>query len=259
MKKLIYTVAIAAAVIVLVTGCSGKSEIQNGWKSMNLRGDVKSLRSIGYEPLQTADSVVKGEPLDYSQSDFYYEFNPEGFMTRSDWYTGGSVSTWDEYSYDEEGKLEKVVSRSVDYDGDATAEIEWTNDTDYIRRTYDNAGKVVKEEVVTVSKDKKERITKGANGVVEAEFITHFDKGRVSRVESKAQGRVVSMEYNYNDKGAESSLVTYESGKKVGELRLEYPAYDEKDNWTERIGYDIFDDEQGTPVELTERTIEYYK
>lgn len=258
MKKIINYVLIAI-VAASAAGCSSKLETQNGWETMNLHGDVKSLLSVAYEPTESTDGIMMGAPLNYAQSHFYYEFNKDGFVTRNEWYLDDSVASWDEYYYGADGKLEKIISKSIYYEGDALTEVAWDNATDYIRRTYGENHELMMEEEVKASKDKIHRIVRGSGGEQNTEYITYFKNGRVSRIENKSDDSVASMEYEYNDKGDEISLVTYMDGELFGKLSFEYLEYDKNDNWVKRVAYEQYEDGERIPVELTQRTIEYYK
>lgn len=258
MKKIISYVLIAI-VAASAAGCSSKPETQNGWETMNLHGDVKSLLSVAYEPMEAPGGVMMGAPLNYAQSHFYYEFNKDGFVTRNEWYLYDSVTSWDEYYYGADGKLEKIFSKSVYYDGETSIEVDWINATDYVRRTYDENHEMMMEEDVKASKDKIHSIVNGAGGEQDTEYITYFKNGRVARVENKSDDSVASMEYEYNDKGDEVSLVTYMDGELFGKLSFEYLEYDKNDNWIKRVVYEQYEDGDGIPVEFTQRTIEYYK
>lgn len=258
MKKIFYAFALLLAVVGALACTSSQSETHNGRKSMNLRGEVKSLRSVAYEPKESSGGIMRGEPLDYAQSDYYYEFNQDGNVTRNEWYVGGTVVSWDEYTYDADGKLEKIVLQSVYYAGDSTTKVEWENDTDYIRRTYGDDGEMMLEEVIKASKDKIERTVKGKDGKPDTKYVTYFEKGHILRMENKSGGNAAKMEYEYNDKGVESSLTTYIDGEVFGRLEFEYLEFDKGNNWKKRVVYETSEDGERMPVEFTQRTIEYF-
>ena len=244
-----------------MTICScGKQ--QNDVKWQEATGNVKSIRTTGYEATEKFGEISEGDVL-YDDVNNVIEFNKDGYITEISIFThSGNLSQKHVYVYDGDGKVTKI--NKYDGDGDEIGRIVYTyNENKKATKIvdYEKSGKVISTQEM------------GWDGghVTKNQYISEYSKGDYSMNEYKGNTLVKSVVYDkdgkptgeyteyendkmkkivtkdftitltYNDKGYCSSIV---NGKfytinsfhwEKGESYTYDYEYDNKGNWVRKV------------------------
>ena len=244
-----------------MTICScGKQ--QNDVKWQEAIGNVKSIRTTGYEATEKFGEISEGDVL-YDDVNNVIEFNKDGYITEISIFThNGNLSQKNVYVYDGDGKVTKI--NKYDGDGDENGRVVYTyNENKKVTKIvdYEKSGKVISTQKMDWDGD---HVTKN-------QYISEYSKGDYSMNEYKGNTLVKSVVYDkdgkptgqyteyendkmkkivtkdftitltYNDKGYCSSIV---NGKlytinsfhwEKGESYTYDYEYDNKGNWVRKV------------------------
>ncbi|WP_120488692.1 hypothetical protein [Bergeyella cardium] len=256
MKKIL-TIILA---MFCLASCKNK---KNDLTEMNLKGKVKSIRETRYKAVEKFGEAVKVKG-DISDSDIEeLLFNEKGNIIEKNRFFYGLYWKYT-YKYDEKGN--KIEGNYFNKDGSLCwkytykydekgnqIEENWFNpdgslDKKYTYK-YDEKGNQVEEN--NFNKD----------GSLEDKFTYKYDE-KGNQIETNWFNEDGSLErkftYKYDEKGnlIETNWFN-EDGSLERKFTYRYTYYDQKDNWTQRIEYEIENDIEKAST-ITERIIEYY-
>ncbi len=201
---------------------------------MNLKGKVKSIRETPYKAVEKFGEVVKGDI--YSNEELL--FDEKGNITEKNIFNIESLEFKWIYKYDENEK--KIEDKLFSSNGNLIS-----------RQTYkyDEKGNLI--ETNSLNDD----------GSLFGKLTYKYDK-KGNRIESSwfnNDGNLDSKHtLKYDEKGNKIEKSRFnKDGILIGQWTYRYTYYDQKDNWTQRIEYEIENDIEKASV-ITERTIEYY-
>ena len=250
--------------LMAITSCSDKQSGSNDWTRLNLNGKVKSMVTAHYTAqtdgmgniLSKFPSNMGGPILDQIGNG-EIRFNEEGNIY---FYSNTTLNIEVEKEYSD-GKLESTSIKSgmipnfyiAEYD-DAGNLISYGDEYGEHKNEYDSNGVLVsstlESQTYPVSKD----VTRyDANGrIVSQSRFKDFGNGRTSQQEATVA---------YDEKGNFLSE-TFTSGYSSKEItEVEYKAFDEQGNWTERLvkSYRLRDGiEDNISYSFETRQISYY-
>ena len=248
--------------IVVMAICScGKQQNDLTWQEAS--GNVKSIRTTGYEATEKFGEISEGDVLYGTDVNSLIEFNKDGYITEiSNFNHSGNLSQKSVYVYNGDGKVTKI--NKYDGDGDEIGRIVYTyNDNKKVTKIvdYDKSGKVNYTQKMEWDGDK----------VTKNQFINEYSEGKYNMNEYKGSTLIKSVEYDkdgkhtgvyteyenekmtkivtkdftisltYNDKGHCVSIVngqlftTNSCYWAKGESYTYDYEYDEKGNWVRRI------------------------
>lgn len=177
-------------IIAMIICSCGKQ--QNDLTRQEASGDVKSIRTTGYEATEKFGEISEGDVL-YNQSvNNLIEFNKDGYITEiSNFNHSGDLSQKSVYVYDGDGNVTKINK----YDGGG----------DEIGRTvftYNNNKKVTK--IVDYDESGKINYTRKneweGDKVTKTQLINEFSEGNYSMYEYNGNTLVKSVVYDKNGK-----------------------------------------------------------
>ena len=288
-----YKICVLGTLISLILfSCSISNEIKNDLEKQNLQGKVKSITQNTFNAIDKFGEIVKGEKYfnkfigetsnSYSLENSYTEFNKNGFLIKSlesswvrffydknnrlieDRYYHDGFITYNsnKYKYDEKGLLLEINSfsnqklDSLIFKKKYIYDIEGNN---IEQNFYNSKGEL----------DGKSKIKYHNNEIVEIKNYNedgtcwnkdiYDENGNVIVVDLiDDSGKIfLKKESEYNEKNLIVELKNiHNNGTKIIEYKTEYKytKFDSNDNWIERIEYD-----NGKPIYIVERKIEYYK
>ena len=248
--------------IVAMTICScGKQQNDLTWQEAC--GNVKSIRTTGYEATEKFGEISEGDVLYGIDVNSLIEFNKDGYITE--------VS-----NYDQSGDLSQKSVYVLDGDGKVTKIYKYNGDGDEIGRTvytYNENKKVTK--IVDYDKSGKVNYTQklewNGDKVTKNQFINEYSEGNYNMNEYKGNTLVKSVQYDktgkptgeyteyendkikkivtkdfniiltYNDKGLCSSIVNGRLFSTNSYYRAKGESYtydyecDDKGNWVRKI------------------------
>lgn len=255
MKSIVAVVACAYAAV--AAGCARIPD-ENTLDFLNLKGEVKVASSRVYTAAERGGEVLKGERADYAGMNSIRRFDRKGRLVQVETFgSSEDITSWEDYFYAPDGRLDKVVLHSVFFNGDRTAELEWSDDTGYLRTTYDEQGDTVAQERFTRKGNRTQRMVASAQDTVVV--VTRYRKGRPGVSERLSAGGSVETRYEYGRKGDPTAVISRIDGAVCVRDEMEYTAYDKRGNWTERVYYEIDDEGKRFPAYIEERRIEYYR
>ena len=128
-------------VAMTICGC-GKQQNDLTWQEAY--GDVKSIRTTGYEATEKFGEISEGDVLYDNDINSLIVFNKDGFITEiSNFNHSGNLSQKSVYFFDDDGKVTKI--NKYDVDGDEIGRTVYTyNDNKKVTKIvdYDKSGKV---------------------------------------------------------------------------------------------------------------------
>ncbi|MDD4820202.1 MAG: hypothetical protein PHD21_05155 [Flavobacteriales bacterium] len=248
--------------LLLLSGC-GKAAYISDAESMNIKGHVKQMTEFVLDAETVSDeqdSTEQKERTDYdvarvfdfdthgritnirviAKEDNYtqkYVYDKDSILQNIDCYKGTELVAIKKYSYNLKGQVSSIITVDTK-----------TNKEEGSRNfSYNSIGKVEKE---VVKNDKGETV------IIIKNVYNHL--GQLSQSTSftnntdKGSKRLIT----YNEKGYLSSTETVDElfGEKGIPFEYKYNSYDEKDNWTSRMGISM-----GMQVDFLERSYEYYE
>lgn len=275
--------------LVLVTGSCSKAVKTAGTdlQELNLKGKIKSVRTISYDAVDSAGVIVKGEkavnlPFSYT----FLLFNGAGNLIRKDDYDShGQIDSRWTYKYDGAGKLTEKnryqsdgrldlkwlygydhrnnLQRENSYRGDSSLYAEW-------KYNYNANGRLGQKELnfpgVPVL-DTKWTYQYNGNGYLAAENQYgpgdslmskekyRYDKNGAVTEEIKynAEGKIITKRvYKYNDRGDRIAYTNTRPGQHILTEWVYRYTYDQTGNWIRKIVL-----ENGAPKTIVEREIGY--
>lgn len=214
--------------------------VKNDWTAQELKGAVKTLRVRTYNA-QNHKQKDKGQNT-------LTIFSKEGYLTRITYYDKDNI-----YSY------EKKFSYQYNDKGYRREGKMLINESDYLVSTYDDKGYIIGGYLFQnntqfeqkASYDDSGNMTSYYLGDVEITYI--YDKNH-QLIEEKHKNGGDAWDIRYS-RGKNGSILEEEIYRKgiLDEKKTYIYTFDERGNWTERTQY-----KNRTPVEITERVIEYY-
>ncbi|WP_298512926.1 hypothetical protein [uncultured Kordia sp.] len=221
-------------VFTLFSSCSQKTETD--WSVYELKGKVKKYVERNYEPETKFGEWYAGEQYEYGNHSVAFDSN--GNYTKIDFINeknelrkrtipkreNGKVI--EEFKYDEDGQLEKV------------AKCKYLSDSKVEYILYDEDGKEV------------------------GSGKTFLENGRISRRDYKefSDGKTIfeiRMKFKHNEDGLVSALEQTDEDGNVENYRYEYLEFDDQNNWTKRLNYNV--DDSKMPERLVIRNYDYYE
>lgn len=212
--------------IAIISSCSGSSEL----KQFELKGQVKSAFQRMYETEKKFGKWEKGSILPYS---FRVNFNKDGFYQEVVYYDGKNLlqnkaiptridsKLISETFYDKDGEIERVAK--IKKSGNPM-EVE----------AFDKEGDKLYSAVFFRKN--------GVNSkIIQTNFIDNVESEIDTIIIENKNGIIVSEQI----RGSSNSMIRYEI--------LEFDA---NGNWTKKISYR---DNEDDPINIIERTIEYYE
>jgi len=181
---------ILGMIVAMIICSCGKQQNDLTWQEAS--GDVKSIRTTGYEATEKFGEISEGDVLYDQDVNNLIEFNKDGYITEiSNFNHSGDLSQKSVYVYDGDGKVTKINK----YDGDG----------DEIGRTvytYNNNKKVTK--IVDYDKSGKINYTQknewDGDKVTKSQFINEYSEGNYSMNEYNGNTLVKSVVYDKNGK-----------------------------------------------------------
>lgn len=267
--------------VAIVTVCCSKKK--NDLARQEASGNVKSIRTTGYEAIEKFGEICEGDVLYGEDINSIIAFNQEGYITETSYFNhSGNLEKKSVYVFDSDGKVTKINN----YDGDG----------DVIGRTvytYNKDGKTTK--MVNYDKSGKINYTLkyewDGDKCIKSQFISEYTKGDYSINEFNGNSLVKSVVYDkngektgesfeyendkitkivyseyaisltYNDKGLCTSIVngqlyntnSYHGAE--GESYIYEYEYDNKGNWIRKVEKNK---QSKKPERIFVREIEYY-
>ncbi len=264
MKKYIrHGIVLLALVSFMISGC--EKETGYSLRSLNLKGNVKSVHEISYEPVVMFGQMTKGPRSKLLPDEVLHFFNEIGLKTetriiRPDGSYGRNVLEYDDngklfkgrmflsengrellmyhynYIHGESGKLIETVMHSIDGDSifGRTVNIYGEHDRIIEEKRYGSGDTVVGR--ITFAYNEK--------GILETQIIY-------------GQDNVPESTYNFDSDGHEQEMIIHQENS--DDLKYYYIyEFDEKGNWTSRITY-FYQNGKEAANTITERRIVYYK
>lgn len=224
---------------------------------MNLRGPVKSVAIRGYEVVEREGKIERGVLTNRADINKTFRFDSTGFVTSAECFIGGDLTGWNEYFYNADNRLERIVWHSILFNAGNISVVEWVDGNDYIIRTCNEEGTEISQERFSRRGNRCRSTTVSSGDTVTAK--THYRKHRPVEVERRMGDYTVKLEYVYDRKGNESVVRNYIDGEDAGMTQIEYNTYDEAGNWTERILYTVDVSGCRVPLMMEVRELEYYR
>ena len=197
-------------VAMIICSC-GKQQNDLTWQEAS--GNVKSIRTTGYEATEKFGEIREGAVLDDFDLNTLMKFNKDGFFTEfTNFNRSGNISQKRVSVYDEDGKLTKI--NKYDEYGDEIGRTVYTyNENKRVTKIvdYDKSGKVNYTENNEWDGDK---ITKN-------QFINEYSKGNYNINEYKGNTIVKSVEYDKNGKPT-GEYTEYENEKMKKIIKKDY-------------------------------------
>lgn len=231
--------------------------LKNDWQKENLKGKVKSVKSVTYQYVNNNGKMERGALLPHFNT--LEEYNSKGFKIKGSRFSdkGKTTSAW-LYSYDENNYLTKVeifndksqIEEVLKYTFEPKAQTETVIG-------YNANGVVSGQQIITYN-DKGNKINElslnANNEFLLNQSITYDSKQNVSekKFEDK-EGKRVVLEYVYDDKNNVIQENYYGEGKQLYGQKIFSYKYDNQGNWIERTE-SIYEVERV----MTQREIEYY-
>ena len=181
---------ILGMIVAMIICSCGKQQNDLTWQEAS--GDVKSIRTTGYEATEKFGEISEGDVLYDHDINNLIEFNKDGYITEiSNFNHSGDLSQKSVYVYDGDGKVTKINK----YDGDG-------NEIGRTVYTYNNNKKVTK--IVDYDKSGKINYTQknewDGDKVTKSQFINEYSEGSYSMNEYNGNTLVKSVVYDKNGK-----------------------------------------------------------
>lgn len=230
---------------------------KNDVEKMKLYGKVKSLRKISYKVVEKYGDIYKGDISYKYSSNVDCKFNEDGVIMEENMYDSydGSLETKKIYIYDDKGnKIEEIYNNS---EGFPTVKKKYKYDDkgNNIELNGYRFDGILSSKYTHTFDDKGNEIESNSynpdDGTLKYKMFKRYDIfGNLILISQHyPNGKLYhKLTYKYDDKGNKIELNKY--GKKY---TFKYEFY-ENNNWIKRIDY-----EDGIPITIVERTIEYYK
>ena len=248
--------------IVAMTICSCEKQ-QNDLTWHEVSGNVKSIRTKGYEATKKFGEISEGDVLYDTDINSLILFNKDGYITEiSNFNHSGNLSGKSVYVYDDDGKVTKI--NLYDEDGDEIGRTVYTyNENKKVTKIvdYDESGKVTYTEKIEWDGDhitKEQCIHEHSEGYYNmneydgntlVKSVVYDKKGKptgeYTEYENGKIKKIVTKEFTisltYNDKGLCASIVngqlfstnSYYWAK--GESYTYDYEYDDKGNWVRKV------------------------
>lgn len=226
------------------------------WDSPNLHGAVKIVVTRAYKVTERDGKTERGVRSVHPDDNKTFRFDSAGLLSSIEYFSGGDLTGWNEYRYDVDGRLAKILYHSVFFNADSVSTVEWLDDKDYIRRTCNEAGTEIAEERFSRRGNRSYRTVLAGGDT--STVNTLYRRQRPVKVEHISAGNVSKMKYVYDNKGNESRIENYVNGERSGITEIGYNGYDEAGNWTERTIYSVEERDLRVPLQIEVREIEYY-
>ena len=283
--RILKTTAIVALTLLFI-GCSGNRNIENDLQAENLKGKVKSIRTIWYAAKIRKEKVMKGEITGGATTKI---FNEKGYLTEVKNEDGRALFPEMKYHYMKDGRLDNIVK--YDYEGKESAkEVFLYNQYDLLEKVeFYQSGELEEDRVyeydVRILPIKQVSHRKSTDYRTEYTFMYNDKRQLVETIEKTGSGYNYRFVYQYDERGnliedirysergdmqwkSESKYDEYDNVTEVNSISysssgntknhtvFEY-VYDAKSNWTKKIEYKEI---RGilTPVTIEEREITYY-
>lgn len=240
---------------VVAAGCSRGGE-EHALQALGLQGRVRSVVASAYRTAECDGGTEQGSRTEDAGANAAYRFDEAGNLVSAEYLPGGVLSGWEDYVYAADGRLERIVSRSVGYGGDRTVICEWGDGGRCVRYTYDEQGRQRGEEHL---RRRSGRFRSVAVSYGDTTVVTiRYRKGRPVREERRGPAGTTVKEYAYDRAGNPVRTVSFVGGQKEEIAEMEYASFDGEGNW---IGRTIRrTDAQGACISCVreERVIAYY-
>jgi len=256
MKKIRDIGIVLCAMCMAATGCSDGRPVSSR-EALGLKGAVRSVTVTAYEAVAADGRVERGALVEDPRTNRSYRFDRDGNTVHAEYYLGGMLVGWDDYTYGPDGRTDSIVCRSVYFGGDRTVGFAWGDGENHVRRTYDEQGRLVAEERFERRGNRSRNVCvfDGGDTVV---FVTRY-RGRLPvRQERRSEAYDTVLEYTYDRDGNPTEITDCTDGAMTGATRLEYTAFDGEGNWTSRVVYGADGSGAAVPRRVEERTITYY-
>lgn len=176
-------------VAMIICSC-GKQQNDLTWQEAS--GNVKSIRTTGYEATEKFGEIREGDVLYDTDLNTLMKFNNNGFITEiTNYNRSGNISQKSVCIFDEDGKLTKI--NKYDEYGDEIQRTVYTyNENKKVTKIvdYDKSGKIICTNKYELEGDK----------VTKHQFISEYSKGNYDMNEYKGNTLVKSVEYDKNGK-----------------------------------------------------------
>jgi len=216
------------------------TEVKNDWTTQELKGAIKTLRVKTYD--------AKNRKQKDKMQNTLSVFTQKGYLTKIVYYNKDNI-----YSY------EKKFAYEYDDKGNRTEGKMFFNDGDYLLTTYDNKGYITGGHLYQNKTQFELKAVYNDDGnlieyyLQDTEILYKYDKNN-NVIEENHKNDKENWDILYNR--AKNGSITEEQIYRKGILDEKYTfidTFDEKGNWVERTQY-----KNRTPIEITERVIEYY-
>jgi hypothetical protein len=172
-----------------------------------------------------------------------------------------------------EGQLIKVLVQQFGKDGALASEELFDGKNSLLEKTiyayeagvtiksiFDASGKPIRSSTVTVKGDTETEIVRRMDGSVFQQYVTKRDQaGKILQVSHlDADNKLVfRREYVYDTRGLLAYIRVFNpDGPLAVEIKYEYKAFDESNNWTKREEYYSYGDVHNRPHEIVFRKME---
>lgn len=279
------------AALIFCSSCStSPHHVKTSWEFDDLKGEVKTLKTITYNVIDTLGEVTKGEIVDNVYGSILINYNSKGDWIEYRSYTPTGKNKWAEIpAFDKKGNMvercdytfsesDSTLDRRYRYKYDNKRNLTNTflyNASDSLiwKRTYLYNDKGKETEIcnynatnsltwkVVCSYDNKNNLTEenvyNASGGLDGKTIYKYnEKGeRIETCSYKSDNSLESKTTTqYNKEGLEIEACTYNTEGNLDKRKSYQYKFDSKGNWIEKISYN-----GDTAIRITEREIEYYK
>ena len=182
-------------------GCSTKSDDPKKWYEVS--GNVKSIRTTGYEAIEKFGEISEGDVL-YDYDNSMINFNQDGNITDISFYNhSGNLEKKIVYVYDGDNKIIKINQYNGDGDNIGRTVRTYNEDGNPIKVVeYDKSGKITFTQKNEYDGDK----------CIKSQFYNEYSKGDYTIYEYKWNSLVKSTDYDVNGKKT-GEYTEYENGK----------------------------------------------
>ena len=166
-------------------GCSTKSDDPKKWYEVS--GNVKSIRTTGYEAIEKFGEISEGDVLRDAGMSNMITFNQEGYITEISYYNySGDLEKKNVYVYDSDNKVSKI--NNFNGDGDNIGRIVYTyNEDDNIVKVvdYNRSGKIISTQKNEFDGDK----------CIKSLYFDEYSEGSYTIFEYNGKSLVKSVDY----------------------------------------------------------------
>lgn len=170
-------------------GCSTKSDDPKKWYEVS--GNVKSIRTTGYEAIEKFGEISEGDVL-YDYDNNMIMFNKDGYITDISYYNhGGNLKRKSVYVYDGDNKVLKINHYNGDGDNIGRTVYTYNEDGNPIKVVeYDKSSKIINTLKSEYDGDK----------CIKSQFFNEYSEGDYTIYEYNGTSMVKSVEYDKNGK-----------------------------------------------------------